>query len=164
MEGTADILLVEDSLTDAQLILRALERAGFQGQVEQVSDGVEALDFISQTELFAPRNYNALPKLILLDLKLHQLGGLGVLRRLKSAEQTRNIPIVVFTGSRRQIEIMESYKLGVNSYVLKPTEAEEFARVVALIGQYWLQINEPPATSGGQGGVMLKGAGNSAWH
>jgi CheY-like chemotaxis protein len=141
--GLADILLVEDDPIDAELTLRALETSGFAQRVAHVSDGSEALDYITSTGMFA-RQTGSLPRLILLDLNLRKLSGLHVLRSLKSNERTRNIPIIVLTSSKLAIEVVESYKLGVNSYVIKPTDGKKFADVVAAIGHYWLVINEPP--------------------
>src|SRR6266404_5014128 len=140
----ADILLVEDDPTDADLALRALKKCGFAHRVEHVSDGAEALEYIAGTTLFSQRNATAMPKFILLDLNLGKLGGLHVLRQLKSDELTKSIPIIVLTSSKLAIELVESYKFGVNSYVLKPTDSEKFTQVVASIGNYWLAINEPP--------------------
>ena len=140
----ADILLVEDDPTDADLALRALKKCGFAHRVEHVSNGAEALEYIAATTLFAQKNAAVMPKLILLDLNLGKLGGLHVLRQLKSDELTKTIPIIVLTSSKLAIELVESYKFGVNSYVLKPTDGEKFAEVVASIGHYWLVINEPP--------------------
>jgi two-component system response regulator len=141
--GAADILLVEDDPTDAELTLRALEACGFAQRVTHVSDGSEALDYVSSTGIFM-RHTGPMPRLILLDLNLRKLSGLHVLRQLKSDERTRNIPIIVLTSSKLAIEVVESYKLGVNSYVIKPTDGKEFADVVAAIGHYWLVLNEPP--------------------
>jgi two-component system response regulator len=141
--GAADILLVEDDPEDAELTLSALKECRFADRVEHVDDGGEALDYIAGTGIFA-KQPPTLPRLILLDLGLHKTGGLQVLRQLKTDERTKGIPIVVLTGSKLTIEVVESYKLGVNSYVIKPTSAREFAKVVAAIGHYWLQINEPP--------------------
>jgi CheY-like chemotaxis protein len=143
-DSAADILLVEDDAADAELAKRALSNSGLAPRVEHVTDGSEALEFISSTSLFVRKHAAPVPRLIMLDLKLHRMGGLHVLQRLKSDERTRGIPIVVLTGSRMAIEVLESYKLGVNSYVLKPTDAAGFAEVVAHIARYWLTINEPP--------------------
>ena len=128
---------------DAQLTLRALKQCGLAHRTEHVSDGMEALDYIASVSLFAGRQAS-LPKLILLDLGLPKMGGLHVLRQLKSDARTRNIPIVVLTSSKVSIELMESYKLGVNSYVIKPVDSAEFDAVIAGIGRYWLATNEPP--------------------
>jgi two-component system response regulator len=140
---TADILLVEDEPNDAELTLRALRDCGLAHRVEHVTDGAEALDYLAAANHNASKDGTGLPKLILLDLRLHKIGGLQVLRQLKSDERTRGIPIVVFSSSKMAIEIIESYKFGVNSYVLKPTDGKEFARVASAIGHYWLSINTP---------------------
>lgn len=142
-EKVADILLVEDDALHAELTLRALQRCGLAHRVEHVTDGAEALEYITSMSLFSGRP-QPLPRLILLDLGLHKLGGLQVLRQLKTDERTKSIPIVVLTSSQIAIEVMESYKLGVNSYVIKPEEPKKFAEVVAGIGNYWLTINEAP--------------------
>jgi len=142
--GGADVLLVEDDVIHAELTMRALRRCGFAHRVEHVTDGTEALEYIASVSLFAPRHAALAPKFILLDLGLHKMGGLHVLRHLKSDERTKSIPIIVLTSSQMTIELVESYKLGVNSYVIKPTDADKFAEVVAAIGHYWLAINELP--------------------
>jgi len=143
-EQTADILFVEDDPHDAELTVRALEQCGFAHRVEHVKDGDEALDYIASVTLRAQRNTANLPKFILLDLNLHKTGGLQVLQRLKSDERTRRIPIIVLTASKLAIEVVESYKLGVNSYVIKPQDGPKFVEVVGAVGHYWLSINEPP--------------------
>ena len=144
-QSVADILLVEDDPIHAKLTLQALERCGLSDRVEHVADGPEALDYVNSARMFSGRG-SSMPKVILLDLGLHKIGGLHVLRQLKSSDQTRSIPIVVLTSSTMAIELMESYKLGVNSYVIKPDEPKKFSEVVAEIGHYWLTINEPPPT------------------
>jgi len=106
-------------------------------------DGNEALDFISYAGLFATWGEGNLPKVILLDLNLRGMNGLDILRQLKTEERTKTIPIVVFTGSQREIELVESYRLGVNSYVIKPADHKEFSQIVGDIGHYWLNINHP---------------------
>jgi two-component system, response regulator len=143
-ERVADILLVEDDVTDAQLVLRALDRGGFAHRVEHVTDGAQALDYISSSSLFSEKTNSSMPRLILLDLNLRKLGGLHVLRQLKANDRTRSIPVIMLTSSKLAIELVESYKLGVNSYVIKPNEADRFAKVVQEISHYWLAINEPP--------------------
>jgi CheY-like chemotaxis protein len=143
-EQTADILLVEDDPHDAELTIRALEQSGFAHRIEHVTDGDEALDYIASLTLFVNKHTVKLPRLILLDLKLHATGGLHVLQRLKSDERTKGIPITVLTASKLAIEVVESYKLGVNSYVLKPQDGGKFAEVVGAVSHYWLSINEPP--------------------
>jgi len=143
-DSGADILLIEDSPFDAELTLRALEQCGSALQVVHVTDGGEALDYIANTTFRTKVQATSLPKLILLDLSLRKIGGLHVLRRLKSDQTTKKIPIVALTASEVEIELAESYKLGVNSYVLKPLSASKFTEVVAAIGHYWLDVNMPP--------------------
>ncbi|HSU53593.1 MAG TPA: response regulator [Candidatus Dormibacteraeota bacterium] len=135
----ADILLVEDDPHDAEMTLAALRECGLAHRVEHVNDGPEALDYI-----FAPKQSPTLPKLILLDLNLKKMGGLHVLRQLKADERVRAVPVVVLSGSKTAIEVLSSYKLGVNSFVIKPMEGKKFAATVAAIGHYWLAINELP--------------------
>jgi two-component system response regulator len=139
-----DVLVVEDDPADAELTLNALSKCGINLQVEHVNDGQEALDYITSTSLFIERHTSSAPRLILLDLKLRELSGLHVIRQLKSNERTRSIPIVALTSSRLAIELVESYRLGVNSYVIKPTEAKKFVEVIGSIARYWLAVNEPP--------------------
>src|SRR6266478_241427 len=139
----ADILLVEDDAMDAQLTLRALDQCGLAHRTEHVTDGVEALDYIASVNLFEG-GQASMPKLILLDLGLPKIGGLQVLRQLKSDVRTKSIPIVVLTSTKVAIELMESYNLGVNSYVIKPADAAEYADMISAVGRYWLAINEAP--------------------
>ena len=143
VDPVADILLVEDDAVHAELTLRALNRCGLGHRVEHVTDGAEALDYVNSMSLFS-RKGTSMPKVILLDLGLHKMGGLHVLRQLKSSDKTKSVPIVVLTSSTMAIELMESYKLGVNSYVIKPSDMKRFSEVVAGIDHYWLTINEPP--------------------
>lgn len=142
--GIAEILLVEDDPRDAELTLHALKRCGLAHRVEHVSDGEAALEYISSTTQVPNSQPTNLPRVILLDLRLHKMGGLHVLRQLKSDDRTRSIPVIALTSSKLAIEIVESYKLGVNSYVIKPTDSSQFEEVVSAIGHYWLAINEPP--------------------
>lgn len=142
--GEVDILLVEDDSKDAELTLAVLQECGYANRVEHLADGAEALDYVACTGSFMHRHPPTMPKLILLDLAMGKIGGLQVLRFLKSNDKTRSVPVIVLTSSRMTIELVESYKLGVNSYVIKPTNAKKFAEVVAAVGQYWLTINELP--------------------
>ena len=121
-----------------------MDHCGFGSRVAHVSDGAEALDYIAVTGPFARSRPAGLPKLILLDLGLQKTSGLHVLRQLKTDERTRGIPVIVLTGSTVAIELAESYKLGANSYVIKPVQSDKFAQLVAEIGHYWLEINHPP--------------------
>lgn len=140
----AEILLVEDDPRDAELTLHALKRCGLAHRVEHAADAESALEYVASVSQVPNSQPGNLPRVILLDLRLHKLGGLHVLRQLKSDERTRSIPVIALTSSKMAIEIVESYKLGVNSYVIKPTDPSQFEEVVSAIGHYWLAINEPP--------------------
>jgi CheY-like chemotaxis protein len=145
MQKFADILLVEDDAKDAELVLEALRQRHISTNVVHVVDGYEAMDFISHSGMFVSWSELRVPKVILLDLKLKTVNGLDVLRQIKAEDNTRTIPVVVFTGSQRDIDLVESYRLGVNSYVMKPADSTQFIQVVGDIGNYWLNINQPPA-------------------
>lgn len=139
---STDILLVEDNVNDAELAMLALKRRNIPGEVVHVADGDQMMDSILEASLYANWNEIKIPKVILLDLQLHNKSGLDVLRQLKADKRARTIPVVVFTSSQREIEMVESYHLGVNSYVIKPTEAQEYMQVVGDIGHYWLNVNQ----------------------
>ena len=139
-----DILLVEDSPNDVELTLRALKRHNLANRVVVARDGAEALDFIFGEGVRTDRLMEKRLKLVLLDLKLPKVGGLEVLRKIKSDERTRVIPVVVLTSSKEEQDIIESYKLGVNSYMVKPVDFDKFIECVSEIGFYWLVCNEPP--------------------
>ena len=143
-EKAVDILLVEDDPEDAALTLRALKQRNVGDRVFHVIDGDEALDFIFATGLYGEWEPADPPKLVLLDLKLRKVSGLEVLRELKAQALTKMIPVVVLTSSHEEITSVESYKLGVNSYVIKPADGNRFAQVIGDIGYYWLTINQPP--------------------
>ena len=138
-----DILLVEDSPADAELALRALRKGKLANHVTWVKDGEEALEFIFRTGAYAGRP-DQNPKLILLDLKLPKVDGIEVLKRVKADVRTRAIPVVMVTSSAEGRDIVESYKLGVNSYVVKPVEFEQFSETVAQAGLYWMLMNKTP--------------------
>jgi two-component system response regulator len=137
-----EILLVEDNPNDVELTLRALKKHNLANRVHVARDGEEALDFIFGTGPFSGVKCNRL-KVILLDLKLPKVSGLEVLRKLKSDERCKTVPVVVLTSSQEDQDIQECYKLGVNSYVVKPVEFEAFAKTVADLGLYWLLVNKP---------------------
>jgi|SRR5882724_2052686 len=139
-----EILLVEDNPSDVELTLRALKRHNLANKVYVVKDGAEALDFIFATGAYARRDIYNRPKVILLDLKLPKVDGLEVLDRIKSEERTKVIPVVVLTSSREEKDIVESYKLGVNSYIVKPVDFDKFVQAVSEVGLYWLLLNQPP--------------------
>jgi len=138
-----DILLVEDNPTDAELTMRALRKGNIANHITWVKDGAEALEFIFRNGAYAGRP-DQNPRLILLDLKLPKVDGIEVLRRIKADEQTRAIPVVMVTSSQEGRDITESYKLGVNSYVVKPVEFEQFSETVAKAGFYWMLVNKTP--------------------
>lgn len=142
-----EILLVEDNPNDLELALHALKRNNLANHIEIARDGAEALDFIFATGVYAHRDINEIPKLILLDLKLPKVDGLEVLQRVKSDPRTRTIPVVVLTSSREERDVIESYKLGVNSYIVKPVDFEQFTEAVRNLGLYWLLLNQPPQVS-----------------
>lgn len=147
-EISADILLVEDDEKDAELALAALRERNIPGVAAHVVDGEALLDSIFFASLYRDWREIKIPKVILLDLRLKTTSGLDVLRQLKADARAKTIPVVVFTGSQREIELIESYQLGVNSYVIKPAHAQEFMQVVGDIGHYWLNINHPPPQTG----------------
>jgi two-component system response regulator len=138
------ILLVEDNPTDAELAMLALKERNLANKLVWVKDGAEALDFIFATGAYASRNVENYPSVILLDLRLPKVDGLEVLRRIKADERTRRIPVVVVTSSKEDRDVVASYDLGVNSFISKPVEFNEFAKVVSDLGYYWLFINRPP--------------------
>ncbi len=138
------ILLVEDNPDDELLALRALRKNGIAGDVVVVRDGVEALDYLFATGDHAGRDASVVPRVILLDLKLPKIGGLEVLRRLRSDERTRLVPVVILSSSGEQRDMREGYGLGANSYVRKPVNFEHFVRAVEQLKSYWLVLNEAP--------------------
>ncbi|WJI08759.1 response regulator [Methanobacterium sp. CWC-01] len=139
-----EILLVEDNPTDAELTTRALKRKNLVNKLLWVKNGAEALDFLFATGDYAGRNPDDVPKLILLDLRMPKVDGMQVLHRIKEHEITKKIPVVILTSSREDRDIVESYELGVNSYVSKPVEFEEFIDAVSTLGLYWMLINKHP--------------------
>jgi two-component system response regulator len=139
-----EILLVEDNPNDVELTLRALKKHNITNKVHVVKDGAEALEYIFATGAYASRDINCIPKVILLDLKLPKVDGLEVLRRIKSDERTKLIPVVVLTSSKEERDLVESYRLGANSYIAKPVDFESFVKAVSELGLYWLLLNQPP--------------------
>jgi two-component system, response regulator len=139
-----EILLVEDNPNDVELTLRALKKHNITNKMHVVKDGAEALEYIFANGAYAHRRIEDHPKVILLDLKLPKVDGLEVLRRIKSDERTRMIPIVVLTSSKEERDLVESYKLGANSYIAKPVDFESFVKAVSELGLYWLLLNQPP--------------------
>jgi CheY-like chemotaxis protein len=146
--NSVEILIVEDTSEDLDLTLRALRKAKITNHIQVARDGEEALEFIFCEGSFAERNIEDGPKVILLDLKLPKIDGLEVLQRIKSDPRTKSIPVVVLTSSREQNDVVESYNLGVNSYIVKPVNFEQFSEAVQKLGMYWLLINHPPSPEG----------------
>ena len=141
-----EILLVEDSPEDMELTCRALKNANLGNHIQIARDGAEALDFIFCEGAHAGRRIEDTPKLILLDLKLPKVDGLEVLQRIKGDPRTKLIPVVVLTSSKEQTDVVRSYSLGVNSYIVKPVNFEGFTAAVQELGMYWLLLNQPPNT------------------
>jgi CheY-like chemotaxis protein len=142
MSDAVEILLVEDDPDDLDLTLRALRKSCMANRIHVARDGVEALEFIFCEGPHAHRSIDQVPKVVLLDLKLPRLDGLEVLRRLKSDPRTRSIPVVVLTSSREQSDVVASYDLGVNSYIVKPVNFDSFVKSVSDLGMYWLLLNQ----------------------
>ena len=140
----AEILLVEDNPNDVELTLRALQKNNLASKVYVVKDGAEALDFIFATGPFAHRKVENLPKVILLDLKLPKVDGIEVLKRVKTDDRTKHTPVVMLTSSQEQRDVVETYSLGVNSYIVKPVEFSNFVRAVSELGVYWGLLNKLP--------------------
>jgi len=139
-----EILLVEDNDQDAEMTLRALQKQNMANNVHRVENGQEALNFLFATGAYSDRNVNKGPRVVLLDLKLPKVDGLEVLQRIKSDERTKMIPVVVLTSSKEDRDMVDSYKLGVNSYISKPVEFERFLEAVKQFGLYWLLVNRVP--------------------
>jgi CheY-like chemotaxis protein len=140
--GQLQVLLVEDNPTDAELCIRSFKKSRLDNQVVWVKDGAEALDFLYGRGPYAGRNVSKQATVVLLDLRLPKVDGLEVLRKVKSDDTLKRIPVVVLTSSKEGFDVEESYKLGANSFVSKPVEFEEFAKVVSDLGMYWLLINK----------------------
>ena len=138
------ILLVEDSPRDAEMTLRTLRKRNLANHVVHVKDGEEALDWLFSRGVHAGRDASQHPKVVLLDLKLPKVDGLAVLRALRADERTRLLPVVVMTSSQEQRDVIETYKLGANSYVVKPVDFDAFSAAVAELGHYWLLVNKQP--------------------
>ena len=139
-----ELLLVEDNPADAEMTLRALRRNNLANKVHWVKDGEEALEFMFRTGPYAGRDPVAVPKLVMLDIKMPKVDGIEVLRRIKANEETRTVPVVVMTSSNEERDVVESYRLGVNSYIVKPVQFESFLETVAKIGLYWVITNRVP--------------------
>ncbi len=138
------LLLVEDNPDDEELTLLAFEESSLSNQVVVAHDGVEALDYLFGTGMYADRDPTATPALILLDLQLPRINGLEVLQRLRADNRTKLVPVVILTTSNEQQDLINSYSLGCNSYIRKPVDYDQFMAALQQLGMYWLLINEPP--------------------
>jgi CheY-like chemotaxis protein len=146
--NVVEILIVEDTPQDLELALRALRKAKLTNHIQVARDGEEAMQFIFCEGPHSGRRMENGPKVILLDLKLPKIDGLEVLRRIKSDSRTNSIPVVVLTSSKEQNDVVKSYNLGVNSYIVKPVNFEQFSEAVQELGMYWLLLNHPPQLEG----------------
>jgi two-component system response regulator len=148
-QNLVDILLVEDNPADAELALHALKKHHLANRLEWVKDGEEALNFLFYQGKYEGR-LKGLPRVVLLDLRLPKVDGLEVLTRIRSDPETRELPVVVLTSSKEERDVVDTYRLGVNSFVPKPVAFDEFARTVADLGMYWVLVNRvPPVVRGG---------------
>jgi two-component system response regulator len=141
-DNYVEILLVEDNPHDAEMTIRALKKVNLANRLTHVKDGAEALDFIFSRGTFSNRHKESKPKVILLDIKMPKVDGIEVLRQIKSNQDTKTIPVVIMTSSKEEQDIITSYNLGVNSYVVKPVDFEGFAKAVSELGFYWLITNQ----------------------
>ena len=140
-----EILLVEDNPNDEELTLYALKKNNITNHIQIVRDGAEALEYLFCTGTYTHRQINDPPKVVLLDLKLPKVDGLEVLEKIKTDERTRTIPVVMLTSSQEERDIVESYQLGVNSYIVKPVDFEQFIEAVRQLGLYWMLLNKTPS-------------------
>lgn len=146
MNGSAvEILIIEDDPNDAELISRVLKKHNLFNRLVHLRDGAEAVDYLLDGPAPARQPEGGDPKVILLDLKLPKLNGIEVLKRIKTDERTRRIPVVILTSSKEGRDLKDAYDLGVNSYVTKPINFDEFAKAVSELGMYWLLLNKPPS-------------------
>ncbi|WP_420582605.1 response regulator [Reichenbachiella sp.] len=142
----AEIVLVEDNPNDAEITIRSLKKHHLANKLVWLKDGVEALDFLFARNEYKNRDVKNLPRVIFLDLKLPKIDGIEVLEEIRKNEITKKIPVVVLTSSKEEQDVMKTYDLGVNSYIVKPVEFENFAKAIAEVGFYWLITNTTPTT------------------
>lgn len=138
-----DILLIEDSLGDAEMAMRSLRKNSKVQNLVHLEDGAEAIDFIFARGEYTDRDAQKTPKLIILDLNMPKVNGMDVLEKIRSDQRTKRIPVVVFTSSKEDSDVKKCYDLGVNSYIVKPVEFNEFTETIFSLGQYWLGLNLP---------------------
>ena len=141
---SVEVLLAEDNPSDAEMAMRAFRKNNLANKVHWVKDGEEALEYVLCTGRYADRNAAHPPKLLLLDLKMPKVDGIDVLRRIKSEERLKTIPIVIMTSSNEERDVVETYRLGVNSYIVKPVDFSKFVATVAEVGMYWMLTNRVP--------------------
>jgi two-component system response regulator len=144
------ILLVEDRVDDVELTLRAFEKANVANEIVVASDGEEAINYLFGLGRYADRDPKVMPQVVLMDLKLPKIDGLGVLRRIRADERTRRLPVVIMTSSKEERDVILGYNLGANSFVRKPVDFVQFVEAANLLGLYWLVINEPPPVHAAQ--------------
>lgn len=144
MNHEIEILLIEDNMNDAELTIRALKKNNLANKLVHLKDGAEAIDFMFAEGNYFGRKVENVPKVILLDLKMPKVSGIEVLKKIKADERTKKIPVVILTSSNEDPDIQECYRLGVNSYVVKPVQFEQFVKSVSELGLYWMIINQPP--------------------
>jgi two-component system, response regulator len=156
MSADVDILLVEDNQEDIDLALHALRQGKLANSIFVVRDGEEALDFLFCRGAFLPRDFYNPPKLILLDLKLPKIDGLQVLKEVKSDPRTKTIPVVIMTSSREERDLVEGYQSGVNSYIQKPVDFDQFRNTVKTLGLYWMVVNQLPASDRAHGNEQTR--------
>jgi len=143
-DAIVEVLLVEDNPRDAEMTLRTLRKRNLANTIVHVIDGQQALDWLFGQGTYAGRDTSHLPKVVLLDLKLPKVDGLEVLRSIRADERTRLVPVVIMTSSQEDKDVINTYKLGVNSYIVKPVDFDNFSTAVAQLGHYWLLLNQKP--------------------
>jgi two-component system response regulator len=139
-----DVLIVEDNPSDQELTLRALKKKNLSNKIHIVGDGAEALDFLFARGAYADRTPADVPKVVLLDIKLPKISGIEVLQKIKADPNLRKVPVVMLTSSREGPDVQECYRLGANSYIVKPVDFDKFTEAVVQLGFYWLMTNQPP--------------------
>ncbi len=152
MAEEIEILLVDDNASDVELTVRALRRHKLANSIHVAEDGQQALDFVFCRNAHSGRSFAMPPKVIFLDLKMPKVDGIEVLRAIRGDARTKMIPVVILTSSKEQRDVVEGYKLGVNAYIQKPVDFDEFRRVIEQMGMFWLVVNQPPPREAFSGG------------